>query len=82
MNAVCDTMLRTSGLDMQDTYLPEMIDELSANISWVSCSTYHILHGSSPGATIFGRDMLFGILYLADWSKIGRKSSYKYTNLI
>jgi hypothetical protein len=26
---------------------------------------------SSPGAAIFGRDMLFDIPYLADWHKIG-----------
>ena len=26
---------------------------------------------ASPGATIFGRDMLFDIPYIADWNKIG-----------
>jgi hypothetical protein len=26
---------------------------------------------ASPGAAIFGRDMLFDILYIADWNKIG-----------
>ena len=66
-------MLRTSGLDMQDTCTPEMIDELVANTGWVICTTYHTLLGSSPGAAIFSRDMLFGIPYLADWSEIGRK---------
>jgi hypothetical protein len=26
---------------------------------------------ASPGADIFGRDMMFGIPYLADWKEIG-----------
>ena len=26
---------------------------------------------ASPGAAIFGRDMLFDIPYIADWNKIG-----------
>jgi hypothetical protein len=26
---------------------------------------------ASPGAAIFGQDMLFGILFIADWQKIG-----------
>ncbi len=28
-------------------------------------------HVASPGAAIFGRDMLFDIPYIADWNKIG-----------
>jgi hypothetical protein len=34
-------------------------------------STYHTVLKASPGAAIFGRDMLFDIPYLADWNKIG-----------
>ena len=26
-----------------------------------------------PGATIFGRDMLYNIPYLADWNEIGKR---------
>ena len=43
-----------------------------SNASWAIRSTYHyhtVLH-SSPGAAVFGRDMLFDIPYLADWHKI------------
>ena len=50
-----------------------VIDELVANIGWKIHSTYHALLGSSPGAEIFGRDMLFDIPYSAHWSEIGRK---------
>ncbi len=28
---------------------------------------------ASPGAAIFGRDMLFDILFVADWRKIGEQ---------
>jgi hypothetical protein len=28
---------------------------------------------ASPGAAIFGRDMLFDILFMADWRKIGER---------
>jgi hypothetical protein len=32
---------------------------------------YHTVLKVSPGAAIFGRDMLFDILFIADWNKIG-----------
>jgi hypothetical protein len=35
-------------------------------------STYHIVLKASPGATIIRQDMLFDILFLADWQKIGK----------
>ena len=35
------------------------------------CSTYHTVLKTSPGAAIFGSDMLFDVPFLADWSKIG-----------
>jgi len=35
------------------------------------CSTYHTVVKASPGAAIFGRDMLFDIPFIADWKKIG-----------
>ena len=40
-------------------------------MSWAIRSTYHTVLKASPGAAIFGRDMLFDIPYVADWSKIG-----------
>ncbi len=39
---------------------------------WAICSTYHtVLKKASPGAAIFGWDVLFDIPFLADWNKIG-----------
>ncbi len=34
-------------------------------------STYHTVLEASPGAAIFGWDMLFDIPFVADWHKIG-----------
>ena len=66
-------MIRTSGIDSQETCTPQMLDELITNIAWAVCSTYHTILKSTPGAAIFGRDTLFDIPYLADWTQIGKR---------
>ena len=45
---------------MQDTCKP---------VDWAICSInkYHIMLGSLPGPVVFGRDMLFDILYPVDF---------------
>ena len=50
---------------------PSDIDTFLTNASWAICSTYHTVLKASPGAAIFGHDMLFDIPYIADWNKIG-----------
>jgi hypothetical protein len=65
------TMLRTAELDMAETVTPSDIDTFLTNASWAIRSTYHTVLKASPGAAIFGRDMLFDIPYIADWNKIG-----------
>jgi hypothetical protein len=47
------------------------IDLFLSDAAWAVCSTYHTVLKASPGAAIFGRDMLFDILFIADWQKIG-----------
>ena len=64
-------MVRTSELDMADSVAPNDIDTLLTNVSWAIRSTYHTVLKASPGAAIFGRDMLFDIPFIADWRKIG-----------
>merc|ERR1712173_79562 len=34
---------------------------------------YHTVLDTSPGAALFGRDMLYDIPYLADWNAIGQR---------
>jgi hypothetical protein len=48
------------------------IDVFLSDAAWAICSTYHTVLKASPGAAIFGQDMLFDIPFIADcWKKIG-----------
>jgi hypothetical protein len=64
-------MLRTADIDMADTVSESDIADFLTNAAWAVRSTYHTVLKASPGAAIFGRDMLFDIPFLADWNKIG-----------
>jgi len=65
------TIIFTSDVDMANLVEPRDIDTILTNVSWAICSTYHTVRKASPGAAIFGQDMLFNIPYIADWKKIG-----------
>jgi len=64
-------MVQTSEINMADSVAPRDIDAVLPNASWAIRSTYQTVLKASPGAAIFGRDMLFDIPYIADWKKIG-----------
>jgi hypothetical protein len=64
-------MLQTAEIDMSDTVNESDIANFLTNAAWAVCSTYHIVLKTSPGAAIFGRDMLFDIPFIADWDKRG-----------
>jgi hypothetical protein len=64
-------MFGTSELDMAASVDASDIDTFLTNVAWAIRSTYHTLLKTSPGAAIFGWDMLFDIPFLADWNKIG-----------
>jgi hypothetical protein len=64
-------MMHTSELDMADSVEPSDIDAFIDNAAWAICSTYHTVLKASPGAAIFGRDMLSDIPFVADWKQIG-----------
>ncbi len=63
--------MRTSELAMADSVDPADIDTFIDNATWAIHSTYHTVLKASPGAAIFGRDMLFDIPFVADWKQIG-----------
>ena len=63
-------MLRTAEIDMTNSVAPSDIATFLTNVAWAICSTYHTVLKASPGAAIFGRDMLLDIPYIADWNKI------------
>ncbi len=71
VHQVLGQMLRTAELDMADSVTPDDVDVFLDNTAWAIRSTYHTVLKASPGAAIFGQDMLFDILFIADWSKIG-----------
>jgi hypothetical protein len=73
LHGVLTDMMRTSEMDMADDVTSEDIDTFLVNAAWAVRSTYHTVLRSTPGAAIFGRDMLFDIPYLADWNAIGKR---------
>ncbi len=71
VHQVLGQMLRTAEIDMADSVTPNDVDVFLDNAAWAIRSTYHIVLTASPGAAIFGQDMLFDIPFIADWNKIG-----------
>jgi hypothetical protein len=71
IHTVLGNMLRTSELNMAETVKASDMDVLFSDTTWAIPSTYHTVLKASPGAAIFGQDMLFDIMFIADWQKIG-----------
>jgi hypothetical protein len=63
-------MLQTAEIDTADSVTPDDIDVFLDNAAWKICSTYHTVLKATPGAAIFGCDMLFDIPFVANWHKI------------
>jgi hypothetical protein len=73
VHQVLGQMLCTAELDMADSVTPDGVNVFLDNEAWAIRSTYHTVLKASPGAAIFGQDMLFDILFVADWHKIGER---------
>ena len=71
VHQVIMVMLCTAEVDMADSVDTSDIDSFLTNVAWAIHSTYHTVLKASPGAAIFGQDMLFDIPFLADWNTIG-----------
>ena len=76
VHGVFGNMMRTAGLDMADTVNDDMIDQFLDSAAWAIRSTHHTVLGMSPGAAVFGRDMLFDIPHLADWKAVGERRQH------
>ncbi len=63
--------LCTTELDMAKSVPPNDVDVFLENAAWAICSTYHTVFKASPGAAIFGCDMLIDIPFTANWNVIG-----------
>jgi hypothetical protein len=70
LHQVLAQMLRTAELNMAKTITPDDFDVFLDNGAWAICYTYHTVLKASPGAVIFGCDMLFNISFIANWNKI------------
>ena len=75
-HGVFGNMMRTAGLDMADTVNDDTIDQFLDSAAWAIRSTHHTVLGMSPGAAVFGRDMLFDIPHLADWKAIEERRQH------
>ncbi len=71
IHAVLGNMLHTSELNMAEMVKASDINVFLSDAAWAVCSTYHTVLKASPGAAIFGQDMLFDIPLIDDWQKIG-----------
>jgi hypothetical protein len=71
VNLCPDNRSALLSIDMANSVNPNDVDVFLDNAAWTICSTYHTVPKASPGASIFGQDMLFNILFVADWHKIG-----------
>jgi hypothetical protein len=47
------------------------INTFLTNVEWAVHSIYHAVRKASPGAALFGWDILFDISFLADGNKFG-----------
>ena len=70
-------MLCTAEIDMANTVVSSDIDTFLTDVAWAIRSTYHTVLKASPGAAIFGRDMLFNIPFMSDWKQIGNTYNAK-----
>ncbi len=59
-----------NALNMAKTVKPSDIEVFLADAAWAVRSSYHTELKASPGAAIFGWEMLFDIPFIADWQKI------------
>ena len=59
-------MFHSSEIDVAESVAPSDIDAVLTNASWAIWSTYHTVLKASPGAAVFGQDMLFNIPFIAD----------------
>jgi hypothetical protein len=71
IHSVFTNMLCTAKINMAESVNASYINIFLSDAAWAICSTHHTVLKASPGAAIFGQDMLFDIPLIADWKKIG-----------
>jgi hypothetical protein len=79
VHQVITTMLCTAEQDMANIVEPSDIDVFLTDAAWTIRSTYHTVLKASPGAAIFGRDMLFNIPFLLTVTKLETTGNTRQT---
>ena len=60
-------MIRTQDLDNHDFDPVDSSGDLLAKLAWAVQFLYHRTLDATPGQLVFGRDMLFDMLFTPDW---------------
>ena len=63
-------MIRTQDLDNHEFDPVDPWGDILAELEWAVWSLYHRTLDATPGQLVFGRDMLFDMLFTPDWDKI------------
>jgi hypothetical protein len=58
---------------MANSVTADDVDVFLDNAAWAICFSSHMVLKASPGAAIFGHNMLFDIPFVAYWHKIGEQ---------
>eukprot|EP00804_Cyclotella_cryptica_P014032 CCRYP_002516-RA/>CCRYP_002516-RA protein AED:0.29 eAED:0.06 QI:0/-1/0/1/-1/0/1/0/217 len=73
-------MLCTADIDMADKVSESDIADFLTNAAWAIRSIYHTVLKTSPGAAIFGWEMLCDVSFHANWLKIGEYRQIQMDN--
>jgi hypothetical protein len=82
VHQVLGQMLCTAEIDIANSVTPSDVNVVFENALWAICSTNRTVLKASPGAAIFGQDMLFDNPFMAVWHNIAehRQSLTNYIN--
>ena len=70
VHGVINDMIRTQDLDNHEFDPVDPWGDILAELAWAVRSLYHRTIDATPGQLVFGRDMIFNMLYTPDWEKI------------
>ena len=70
VHGVINDMIRTQDLDNHEFDPVDPWGDILAELAWAVRSLYHRTLDATPGQLVFGRDMLFDMLFTPDWDKI------------
>ena len=73
MHQVIGDALRTFELEERDLDEDDPFGPFLAATLWATQSAHHTMLEASPGQLVFGRDMLMGAKFNADWARIAQR---------